>query len=160
MNILTHIALSFALLVALFPSKDPVTLLIFSIVFGGLMDLDCVIMPLLHKKKITSWRRAENFWRTFIQEPFGLFIIGFPAAIIMETIVDGSFWLVIIPYAGHIIIDYLSMHDVRPLAPFSSKRIRVGYIRGFAKPRWHRERRGIPEAAIAIGAIGLLIVLL
>jgi membrane-bound metal-dependent hydrolase YbcI (DUF457 family) len=160
MNIVNHIIIAFAAMLLVFPSHPPLVLLWFAFVFGGLVDLDGVILSLLHRKKVTSWRKAEKYWRTFVQEPLGFVLIGFPLAILAEYLRPGSFLLVIFPYASHIIIDYISMHDVQPLAPFSKKKCRVGYIRCWAKPNWHAEKRGVPETAIAVSAVGILIALL
>ncbi|MFH1649618.1 MAG: metal-dependent hydrolase [Candidatus Woesearchaeota archaeon] len=156
MNVITHIAFAFVLLEILFPSQAPATLFVFALIFGGLVDLDSVIMPFFSKG---TWRQKRDMYRTWVQEPLGLVVIGLPAAFIINALRPGSFWLVLIPYASQVLLDYISFHDVMPLAPISKKDYRVGLIKPFKKPHWHEERKGYLSETVFLALLVIAIFL-
>lgn len=98
-------------------------ILLFSFVFGVLVDLDLLIGMLMKK----PWHHL----RSWIHEPFGIILFGIPVALMFSTIKPSYFWLTIIPYTSHVIIDYLTEHEVTPLAPFSNKTRKVGIIKSW-----------------------------
>ncbi|MBU1849957.1 MAG: hypothetical protein KKH40_04490, partial [Nanoarchaeota archaeon] len=103
-----------------------------------LLDLNQVIGRYLKKSK--------NHTRTWIEEPFGLIIIGIPLGLIFSIIKTEYFFLVIIPFAIHIILDYLVIHEVSPFVPFSNKNIELGFFKSAPPPLWYTgEEKGISE---------------
>lgn len=77
--------------------------------FGILIDYDHIFNEKAH------WYHK----RTWIQEPFGFVLIGLPLAVIINLVNKIFFILVIIPFWGHIFLDYLCVHEACLLAPFS-----------------------------------------
>ena len=119
MNWLNHFIFSVGVCLLFIPVTLPYILLVitFSIIFSVLIDFD-------HKfSKRTPWYRK----RTWIQEPFGLIIIGLPISFILGMIDEIFFFLILIPYALHIFLDYLCIFETYPLAPFSKIRKREGF---------------------------------
>jgi len=136
MNQLNHFLFAFILLILFFHNTASLTeILIFSIVFAAMLDLDHLISLTLLKKP---------FWhhRTWIQEPFGFLFIAIPIATILALLFKSYyFFLVIIPYASHIFLDYLTIHEVSPLAPFSKKEIMEGFVRPYPEPKWFKLKK-------------------
>ena len=82
-----------------------------ALVFGVLIDTDHYLnkgAPWFHK-------------RTWVQEPAGLLIIGVPAALTAALLLNipTATWLVLAPYASHIVLDYLCIFEAHPLAPLT-----------------------------------------
>jgi len=96
-------------------------MILFTIIFALLIDLDFIIRIFVLKQKKGD--------RTIVQEPFGLLFIGLPLAILLTyTLKQYYFFLVLIPYASHIFLDYITLHKVFALTPFSKKKFKVGFI--------------------------------
>ncbi len=134
MHSITHLLVASALLLAL--GVPTAHALLFSFLFAVLIDLDILVGRRLGKPRHHS--------RTWVQEPFGVLILAVPIGLIAQQFIAHGFILVIIPYASHIILDYLSHHEVSPLAPFKKWDIRVGLFRPF------RERAGIGPSEIFV----------
>lgn len=113
---------------------------IFSLVFAVLIDLDHIAYfkaKLKFKTKIIKLKKHKEeeleFLRrsshlgpypelhTWLQEPFGLILIGVPIAIALSLINKNFFPLVIVAMGSHIFLDYLCIFPARPLEPFSNK---------------------------------------
>ncbi len=110
MNPINHFIFSFTLFLLFRFNQDVFSSIIFSLIFAVLIDLDH-----LYKKIKKSWDAR----RTWIQEPFGLILIGFPLAFLLSFINRSFLWLTLIPYSSHIFLDYLCVFEAFPLAPFS-----------------------------------------
>lgn len=122
MNWPNHFLVAFNLLYFLFfPETNILTIILFCMIFGLFLDLDFIIPNLINKKR--------KHHRTFVQEPFGLILIALPISLILSLINKTYFWLAFLPYLSHITIDYLSIHKVYPLNPFSKKEINTGFIK-------------------------------
>ncbi|MEM5790759.1 MAG: hypothetical protein QXP77_01785 [Candidatus Aenigmatarchaeota archaeon] len=68
------------------------------------------------------YKKLKKPWdarRTWIQEPFGLILVGFPIALLLGLINQSFFWLSLISYSSHILLDYLCIFETFPLSPFS-----------------------------------------
>lgn len=118
MNPLNHFLFALNMvLIFLDSSVSLFFIVLFCLLFGNLVDLD----HLLNKK--APWYHK----RTWIQEPFGFLVIGFPIAIALSFLNKSFFLLVLIPYASHLILDYFCIHEAYPLAPFSKLKKREGF---------------------------------
>ena len=118
MNWLNHLIFSVGVCLLFIPFDLVNTSLtiLFSLIFGVLIDYD-------HKlKKKAPWYRR----RTWIQEPFGFILIGLPLSFILGMINKIFSILVLIPYAGHIFLDYLCVFETYPLSPFSKIKKKEG----------------------------------
>lgn len=122
MNLINHFLASIILLFIFLNGIVSIQeMILFTVIFALLTDIDVFIKYLLKVK--------QNERRTFIQEPFGLLIIGLPIAILLSYLFKPYyFFLVLIPYSSHIILDYISEHTVSPWAPFSKKKVKTGFI--------------------------------
>ena len=80
-----------------------------------------------------------------IKEPFGFIAIGVPSAVLLSRIKPYYFTLVLLPYALHILLDYLTIHEVSPSGPFSKKSVSVGFIKPFPVPEWFKKRKELSE---------------
>lgn len=140
MNWLNHFLLSFSLLfLILGKTASSGEIIAASAIFGMLLDLDHIAKWLFTKEK--------KYLRTWVQEPFGFMIIGIPVAIALSILFEPYyFMLVLVPYLSHIILDYLTVNEVSPLAPFSKKRFRLGFVRQFPESIYSRaHKKGISE---------------
>ena len=124
MNWLNHFLFSISLLFIFLGKIASINeIIIFTIIFAIFIDLD-----ILFKRYLLKEKSKDN--RSWIQEPFGLIFIGIPIGLILSFLIKPiSFFLVIIPYASHIFLDYISIHNVFPLSPFSRLKVRVGFIK-------------------------------
>jgi len=130
MHSLTHFLVSFTILYAFFNHVVPISFIfIFSLLFGVFVDLDIILSPIFGIRGSRA--------RTWFQEPFGMFFFGSIFAFLISQILHSEIfiWLVFLPWASHIFIDYLAIHDVRPLSPFSNKTYHVGFF----KPILHKK---------------------
>jgi len=118
MNKLNHFLFSLAVCLIIFDInlKNLALIIIFSFLFGIAIDIDHVI------NKKAPWYRK----RTWVQEPFGLIILGVPIALLLGLIDKKFILLVLIPYSTHIILDYLCIFEAFPLAPFSKVKKKEG----------------------------------
>jgi len=118
MNNLNHFIFSLSLCL-LFLELSPINLVyifIFSLLFSNFLDLD-------HKlNKKAPWYKR----RTWVQEPFGVILIGLPLAFLLSSINRNFFALVLIPYSSHVFLDYLCIFETSPLAPFWRVRKKEG----------------------------------
>lgn len=140
MNWLNHFLLSFSLLFLILGEKaSSGEIIAASAIFGMLLDLDHIAKWLFTKEK--------RYLRTWVQEPFGFAFIGIPIAVILSVLVEPYyFMLVLVPYLSHIALDYLTVNEVMPLAPFSKKRFRLGFIRQFPESVYSKAyKKGISE---------------
>ena len=79
MNPINHFLVAFLLNVFLFSHVLSIfTIFLFTIVFAVMIDLDLAVGLLLKKPK--------NHLRTWVQEPFGFFLLGIPVALILSSI--------------------------------------------------------------------------
>ncbi len=155
MNGLNHFLVPFGILYALFHTSLPIVeVIMFSLLFGTLLDAELLLGKFLLKK-------PAHHLRTWIQEPFGILFLGMPLAIGLSAIKGEYFWLVLIPYTSHVILDYLTIHEVCPLAPFSKKMKEVGIFKAYPAPLWYTSRvKGIPENYVTVISVGMISLLL
>ena len=66
--------------------------------------------------------------RTWIQEPFGILLFCLPIALILGLFKEVYFYLAIVSFVSHIILDYITMRKAYPLRPFSNKEINLGFV--------------------------------
>ena len=69
-----------------------------------------------------NYKKEKRPWyhrRTWIEEPFGFIFVGLPLAFTLSFINKIFLILILVPYASHIILDYLCIFETFPLAPFS-----------------------------------------
>ena len=140
MNWLNHFLLSFNLLFLILGKTASLNEIIASsVIFGIMLDLDHAAKWLFTKEK--------RYLRTWIQEPFGFAVIGIPIAIILSVLLQPYYFaLVLVPYLSHIALDYLTVNEVSPVAPFSKKRFRLGFIRQFPESVYSSAyKKGISE---------------
>ena len=154
MNALNHFLLSFNILFILFGQKFPIWhLAIFAVVFAVLIDIHQII----------GWIFGKNLHhlRTWIEEPPALFIIALPIAVGLSFLRQENFFFVLIPYGVHIFLDYITMHEVSPLAPFSKKTLRTGIFKRIPKKDWYSKKdKGVSEGYfLAVNIILLLSVI-
>lgn len=139
MNSLNHFLTSFIVLFILFKENITITeIVVFSLIFGVLLDLNQVVGKYLKK--------PANHRRTWVEEPFGFIFIGIPIGLILSTIKTDYLFMTLIPYGLHIIQDYLTIHEVSPFAPISNKIMNIGFFRSFPHASWYvGEEKGISE---------------
>jgi hypothetical protein len=142
MNSLTHFLFALNMLLLFFRDESVLTLCLFAVVFGALLDIDQI--PSFFAKKKT------NFRRTWMQEPFGLVVLGIPLDIMAHYILGTPFFMVIIPYVSHLFLDYISLHEVAPYSPFKKKIVQTGFIKPFPCPEWNKQKKGISEIYILL----------
>ena len=164
MNWLNHFIFALGACLLFIP-VTPVNVLLavlFSLVFGVLIDLD-------HEFN----RRAPWYCRrTWVQEPTGLVILGLPLSFILGAVNKIFFALILIPYATHILLDYLCVFETRPLTPFLKIRKREGtgifipdnlFIKSENSRKWARRVkskniRGISENYFTLFGLIFLVV--
>ena len=134
MNFINHFLTAFNLLLLLFQHKigngiGLLELFLFALIFGVLIDAEMLI-GIFQKK-------PRKHLRSWIQEPFGLLFIGVPIGLLFSLIKREYFLLTVIPFAVHIVLDYITIHEVSPLAPFSQKNINLGIFKSFPKEKWY-----------------------
>lgn len=154
MQFYDHLMASFTVLFLLFHNSVSLPeIIVFAVVWGVLIDTDQLIGRYI--KKPVGHRR------TWIEEPFGLLFFGVPAGLILSAFKPEYFLMTIIPYGLHIVMDYISIHKVSPLAPFSDREYLVGFIRAFPRYNWcTEEHKGIPEYYFTVINVLALILLI
>ncbi|KAG9396718.1 hypothetical protein J8273_1736 [Carpediemonas membranifera] len=103
-------------------------IVLFCIVFGSCIDLNQKLGKLLG--------HPSHHLRTFIEEPFGPLLVGVPVAFALSRLNPLYAPCVLIPYICHICCDYITIHSVCPLAPFSGRIRRVGWLVAEDKGPW------------------------
>lgn len=152
MNKYNHFLASFVLLFSLFNKNNSIKeIVFFSLMFGVALDLNQLIGRHL--------RKPLNHLRTWIEEPAGLLLIGIPMGLALSTIKRDYFFMTVIPYATHIIQDYLTIHDVSPLAPFSNRTIKTGIFRPTSTNAWYDAKRGLLSEKYFIGVVIVIIII-
>ena len=124
MHSATHFVTAFTLSYILVSKLVPLeVIIVWSLLFGVFVDLDIVLGSI--------YRSRKGFLRTCFQEPFGLLVGGLPLALASTYIFNNWAYslLVLVPWGSHIVLDYLAVREVRPLLPFSEKKILVGFFR-------------------------------
>jgi len=128
MNLLAHVFAGFTVGILLFFTREIYLIDYFLFIFlSTFMDLDHVVNLLL--------KRSKNHLRSFIQEPFAIGMVGIPLGIVLSWIFNDFiyFWLRILLYSLHVILDYSCVFEAYPLDPFSKRIIKPeGY--GFIFP--------------------------
>ena len=76
-----------------------------------------------YKKEKRPWYHR----RTWIEEPLGFIFIGLSLAFALGFIDKIFLILILVPYASHIILDYLCIFETSPLAPFSKIKKKEGW---------------------------------
>ena len=150
MNLLNHLLTPFNILFLLFHNTFNLsTIALFCLVFGVLIDADEGIGALLKK--------PPHHHRTWVQEPFGILLIGLPIGIILSVLFNPLYiFLTLIPFTTHVILDYLTFHEVTPLAPFSKKNFKVGFFKPWPVPNRDKNKKGLSENYLLL--INLVIV--
>ncbi|MDY6778874.1 MAG: hypothetical protein SVU32_09485 [Candidatus Nanohaloarchaea archaeon] len=145
MNPVTHLLFSITvMLLGFYPEVSMLEIVIFSLVFSVFLDMDMLIAKVIY--------RPYDRLRTWIQEPAGFFIIGVPVGLVLSTLQQYYLYLTLVPYALHIVLDYMSTYTVSPLAPFDPYKVDR---RGFAfslwpAPVWQDEDEGVPELFLIV----------
>jgi len=154
MNVFNHFLTSFIVLYMFFIDNNSITEIIgFSFVFGVLLDLNQIIGRYLG--------RPIHHTRTWVEEPFGLILVGFSLGVLLSLIKKDYFFMVVIPYGIHIILDYLTIHEVSPLSPFSNKNIKTGFFKSTPSKVWYTgTEKGLSESYFLVSNIFLMIILL
>ncbi len=116
MNPLNHFIFAVSLtLVAVGPHTYSTVLavLVTSLIFSVLIDLDHLV----------NKRAPRHHKRTWIQEPLGLVLIGIPLATLLYRLTANisAFYMIIVPYASHILLDYLCIFEADPLSPITKR---------------------------------------
>ena len=168
MNPFNHFLISFNVLLIIFHRYSGIgELVIFSLIFGTLLDVDGLVCARRRKSNhrfgIKLIKKVDKGdLRSWLQEPFGFLIIGVPIGLFLGFFFKPVyFFFVIIPYALHIILDYITIHEtIRPLAPFSKKIIKTGVFRPKPAPAWFKQNNGISENYVLILNILITVLLL
>lgn len=145
MHSITHLVVASDILLLLGVAL-PQTFL-FALVFAVFIDLDIIV----------GWKlgKPKHHGRTWVQEPFGVLLLGVPLGLLAQYFLTHGFLLVIIPYASHVFLDYISIHEVSPFAPFSKRIAHVGWIR----PIRIKTGTGMSEWTVLIPTTALLVAL-
>ena len=144
-----HYLFSLNILLVAFYNKVNISFLVLSAFFFG-----CLLPDLDHF--FGYIRKSILQYRTWVQEPAGLVAIGLPVAYIASKSNPLFFFVVILAFLGHILLDYLCTHETFPLAPFTYKikKSRFGFF------RYTRENgRGVSESYFFIFNIFLFLVI-
>ncbi len=97
-----------------FYALDLSAILVMCMIFSVFIDYDHIYTKYIKKKK--------RHFRTWMQEPFAIILIGLPIGLILGNLIDMSLlYLVLIVYTSHILLDYLCVFEASPLAPFDNK---------------------------------------
>ena len=120
MNPLNHLLVPFVILTYLYPDHY-VEALLFAFFFGPCIDADLFV-------GLWMGKQADHL-RTWFQEPLGVLFVGVPAGLLLSSIKPEYLVFAVLPYASHIIMDYVTHHTVCPLAPFSKKKYKVGFFK-------------------------------
>lgn len=167
MNSYNHFLFSLSLCLLLLPPTpaNAVLAVLFSLVFGVLIDLDHVV------NKRAPWYHK----RTWLQEPLGLIIVGLPLALVLSLVIEERLaLLILVPYSSHILLDYLCVFEARPLAPFLSLKKKEGwglfipddpFVKTENSKRWARRVRekgirGISENYFTVFNLLLLVLVI
>lgn len=143
-----HFLLAANLLMALFHDRASFgEIAVISLVFGVLVDLDLVVNKFFHTEK--------QYRRSFIQEPLGIFIVGFPLSWAAGLVNSLYFWMALTSYVSHVCADYLTVHQVRPWAPLSKKSIKLGLIKPIMKDDISLHASGFPERYVLMMNLGV-----
>lgn len=123
MQWVNHFLFSLTLLIIFLWGIAPLKeMIFFTVIFALFVDFDILLKLLLkdHSKERRTW----------VQEPLGFIFLAVPLGLILSYIYASHyFFLVTIPYASHILLDYSTTHHVFPFAPFSKKKIKTGFIK-------------------------------
>lgn len=123
MNSLTHFLFALNLLLIFVPQASLLQVLTFAVMFGVMVDIDVFWRMGIKKDK-------SPITRTWLQEPFGVLVVGGSLAVLLQTIWGAPYaLLVLIPYSSHVFLDYIATHAVRPFDPFSKRIVHVSLIK-------------------------------
>jgi hypothetical protein len=129
MNSLNHFFASLLIIHIIFLEQSLLVKAVFSLVFGTLIDLDHFIGKAMGK--------PDELTRTWIEEPFGILLLGLPIGLALATIDDAYLWMTLLPYSVHVLLDYITYHKVAPLAPFSNRTFTTGIFLSMPKSGWY-----------------------
>ena len=141
MNTVNHFLTAFALLLVLFHTQATlIQIFLFAAVFGAAVDLDYFFQTLLKK--------PPTYRRTWIQEPLSLLILALPIGLLLGQYKPIFLNMTLIPFSLHILLDLITIHTIRPLAPFSSKELNLGFFKSWPHQDWYgsKEKLAISEA--------------
>lgn len=139
MNAWNHFLTAFVVLFVLYANSHSIyEIMAFSLVFGVLIDFDQIIGKFLKKPR--------QHRRTWLEEPFGLAFVGLPLGVVLSLFKPDYFFMIIIPFVLHIMLDYVTIHEVTPFAPISNRKVKVGFFKSFPKPKWYKKyEKGVSE---------------
>lgn len=147
MNPINHALITYVILL---PFELSIIEIIGFIGLGAiLVDADVIIATLRKKGQ-------AHHLRTWIQEPVSLLILWLPIGLVLGLVDTTYIFATLITVAAHIIADYLTIHEVTPLAPIRNTTANVGFIQSFPKQTWQHQTGRFSELYIT----GLLIALL
>lgn len=153
MNPLNHFLTNLnVLLLVGFSGISIFEMVVFALIFGVVLDLNQIVGAMI-KKPI-------NHRRTWVEEPFGIIILGLPLGFLLYFIEPNYLPITIISYACHIGLDYLTIHEVSPFSPFFDKKIKTGVFKSFPRAAWFKGNKGISENYVTLLNIILLAVAL
>lgn len=133
MNLPNHILTTYNIERFALPHEHTGLLIGTAIIFSILPDVDIIFSKLFTNK-------PENHLRTWFQEPISALLVALPISLLVYFIFDINPLLVIIPWVLHIILDYLTVHEVSPLAPFKNNKYQtIGFFAPYPRPAWYKE---------------------
>lgn len=94
---------------------------IFTILFALFIDFDFLF------RRFVLGNKGNNL-RTWIQEPFGIFLFALPIALLLGLFKPVYAWLTMTAFVSHVFLDYVTMRKAFPLRPFSNKVVDVGFV--------------------------------
>lgn len=145
MNPVTHLVVSLNICILIFyPEVSMVEIALFALVFSAFLDIDMLLARELYK--------PYDRLRTWFQEPAGLLFVGVPIGYVLAQLQPYYFWLTVVPYGLHIVLDYLSTYRLSPLSPFHDYSISRSGL-AFAiwpPPDWQDEEDGVSELFLLI----------
>ena len=149
-----HFLVAFTLLLAFFQDQASIlTLAAFAMIFGVFPDLDLFFTIVIKKRK-------HKTLRTWFQEPYGFFVIALPLGFLLGRINPLYFYFVTIPFASHILADYITYHHTHPFKPFSEKTYITGFIKPLSAAQGLSEKKGFPEHCVTILLLITIILIL
>lgn len=145
MNFVSHVIVGCIFGILLFFQRQITMLDIFLFLFlSTFMDIDHIINLIL--------KRPKDHLRSFVQEPFGILLIGIPVGLVLYMLIGDIlyFWLCLSLYFAHLSLDYACVFEAYPLDPFSKKIVKKegsGIVIP-AVPGWKARKKEFPKTIL------------
>jgi membrane-bound metal-dependent hydrolase YbcI (DUF457 family) len=138
-NGINHFLFSFSLNILLFQEYLSLRMIILmTIIFSVFIDVDQIITYMKNGQD-------NGHLRTWLQEPLGFFLIFVPLAWILSFVNPYFFPLVLLTVSSHILLDYITIHKVKPLSPVRRRERMIGFVKPYPEKKWMNKQRGISE---------------